>query len=149
MTTIVTDGKRIAADSQTSYGDERTPDSYNKVVIDGSRLFAYSGPVNLFKPLIDWYIGGCLLADIPKIPDDHHHHLFVFDHDIEEPAWYANVQRCPYPDSLSFPAAIGSGRKYALGAIEAGASLEEAVRVASKWDVYTGGEIKVWDIPKS
>lgn len=38
--------------------------------------------------------------------------------------------------------AIGSGERFALGALEAGASAENAVRIAMKYDSGTGGEIK-------
>lgn len=39
------------------------------------------------------------------------------------------------------PCAIGSGQDYALGAMEAGASPAEAVEIACRRDVYSGGEI--------
>lgn len=39
--------------------------------------------------------------------------------------------------------AIGSGAQFAIGALEQGASAKKAVQVASKYDVYTGGDIKV------
>lgn len=37
---------------------------------------------------------------------------------------------------------VGSGSKYALGAVRAGASLEEAVKIATELDMYSGGEVK-------
>ena len=39
--------------------------------------------------------------------------------------------------------AEGSGWQFALGAMAAGASAEEAVRAAARFDVHTGGEIIV------
>lgn len=39
-------------------------------------------------------------------------------------------------------AAIGSGSLYALGAMESGKTPKEAIKVASKWDPYTGMGIK-------
>ena len=38
--------------------------------------------------------------------------------------------------------AIGSGAAHALGAMEAGADAIQAVRIAAKYDVYTGGRIR-------
>ena len=35
---------------------------------------------------------------------------------------------------------IGSGSPYALGAVSAGKSLQEAIRIASEWDEYTSPE---------
>ncbi|KKW09809.1 MAG: 20S proteasome A and B subunit [Candidatus Gottesmanbacteria bacterium GW2011_GWB1_49_7] len=46
-----------------------------------------------------------------------------------------------YPASDMTFWAIGSGAKVALGAMECGATAEEAVRVAAKYDLFTGGEI--------
>jgi 20S proteasome alpha/beta subunit len=37
--------------------------------------------------------------------------------------------------------AIGSGGAYAMGAMGMGATAEEAVRQAARWDCYTGGDI--------
>ena len=39
-------------------------------------------------------------------------------------------------------AAIGSGEKYAMAAMEMGASAERAIEVAMKFDTSSGGEIK-------
>ena len=39
------------------------------------------------------------------------------------------------------PYAIGTGAEYALCALDAGASAEEALKIAMKRDVYTGGEV--------
>lgn len=44
---------------------------------------------------------------------------------------------------------VGSGSKYALGAIYAGASLEEAVTIATKLDMYSGGEIRTMKVGES
>lgn len=38
--------------------------------------------------------------------------------------------------------AVGSGSKYAIGALEHGATPREAVKTAMKWDVYTGGSVE-------
>lgn len=38
--------------------------------------------------------------------------------------------------------AIGSGAKVAMAAMEMGASATEAIRIAMKYDVYTGGRIR-------
>lgn len=48
-----------------------------------------------------------------------------------------------YPDPLELPVAFGSGEQYAIGAMDAGATPEEAVRISSKRDPDTGGEIQV------
>ena len=42
--------------------------------------------------------------------------------------------------------AIGSGEPYAIAALELGKSPKEAVEIASKYDLYTGGEVKTIEI---
>lgn len=46
------------------------------------------------------------------------------------------------------PFAIGSGRDFALAAMDMGASAKEAVEAAAKRDVYTGGTIRTLIIDK-
>lgn len=38
---------------------------------------------------------------------------------------------------------IGSGSSYALGAMSAGATLEQAIKIASQWDEATGSEVQI------
>ena len=42
--------------------------------------------------------------------------------------------------------AIGSGSEYATGAMEFGASAEEAVRCATKWDLYSAPPVKTLEL---
>jgi len=52
----------------------------------------------------------------------------------------------PYLSGVDVPFAIGAGSDYALGAMDYGASPEEAVRGACRRNVFTGGEIQVVNI---
>ncbi len=38
---------------------------------------------------------------------------------------------------------IGTGSTFAIGALEAGATIEEAMQIATSNDIYTGGEIQI------
>jgi ATP-dependent protease HslVU (ClpYQ) peptidase subunit len=58
-------------------------------------------------------------------------HIFAFDQYTQ---WIRIDQKY---------AAIGSGGEYALGAVEMGASLREAIKVASKHDPNTGLGVKI------
>ena len=42
--------------------------------------------------------------------------------------------------------AVGSGSEYAMGAMLAGAEVQEAVEIASDMDVYTGGKVRVVEV---
>jgi len=55
----------------------------------------------------------------------------------DESEWQAYVS-----EIHSDYAAVGSGGKFALGAMAFGASAEEAVEVASEFDIYTGGSVQ-------
>ena len=40
------------------------------------------------------------------------------------------------------PVAVGSGCEFAIGAMAAGASSADAVRIAAKFDINTGGPVQ-------
>jgi hypothetical protein len=40
---------------------------------------------------------------------------------------------------------MGTGGNYALGAIAQGATIQEAIKIAKKFDVNTGGRIQIID----
>lgn len=46
------------------------------------------------------------------------------------------------PMKFKGPYAIGSGEEFAMGAMLAGSTAAEAVKIASKLDVYTGGPVR-------
>lgn len=50
------------------------------------------------------------------------------------------------PQDPSIPWAMGSGSDFAIGAMDAGASAREAVKIASQRDVGTGGKIRTWKL---
>jgi hypothetical protein len=143
----VTDGKQVASDSQATLGDQKLAGDFVKVVRDESTLFCFSGTFCMFTPLVKWYKGGCLEDAVPKCDPEYHHRLWVFNPSLDHPEVFVNVHKAPYPIPLFTPAAMGSGADYALGALYAGATLKEAVRIASKLDVYTGGKITLYDVP--
>lgn len=47
---------------------------------------------------------------------------------------------------LTKPYAIGSGYKFAIGALDAGASGKDAIKIASKRDVNTGGKVRCFKL---
>lgn len=53
------------------------------------------------------------------------------------------------PVVIDLPCAVGSGGAFAIGAMEAGFSPEEAVEVACKRDTYSGGKITVLSLEHS
>lgn len=57
--------------------------------------------------------------------------------------WYYSGRKFSVLDEKTYPYfAIGSGAAFALAAMDAGADAVEAVRIASKRDVWTGGDVQ-------
>lgn len=144
----MTDGKIVAADSQATANSEVQPGGYTKIVRDESIVFCFSGTFSLFAPLMKWYRGGRKDKDALKIEVDYPNHLWIFDPREAGPMQIINAHKCPYPEPLTVPNAMGSGGCYALGALYAGATPAEAVEIAKKLDVFSGGDIQFVDIPQ-
>lgn len=150
MTTIATDGRTIAADGRTAIGWMVSGTSERKIVVgvneDGlPALFAVAGVMTMIGPLMKWVAGGregeppkCTGGDDPWT-------MLIID--------ASGIRRidagAPYPYFVPAPAAIGSGRDFAITALDLGKSPREAVEMACKRDVWSGGEILVIDIAEA
>lgn len=140
MTTIAFANGVLAADTQTTSGELR--DGFNiKIAKRGSVLAAASGTSALCRLFMDWFRSG-MKGDAPamKAGDDFSAWgILFYEHDriaiLNEAGWETR-QSTPLWTN-------GSGADLALGAMAAGATPEEAVRIASRYDRNTGGEITV------
>ena len=63
--------------------------------------------------------------------------------DLDVALWDCGLHPVSQPQDFY---AIGIGYQLAWGAMKAGASAEQAVRIAAESDIYTGGEIMVVDV---
>lgn len=126
MTTICTDGVTLAGDRMISAGGTAQT-AMTKVhhLKDGS-VAGLSGDAVQFEPMLDYLNGE---GDPPD--GDVNALVLKVDGSIRK---FENGQSLPYAG----PAAIGSGTDLALGALLAGASPEEAVRIACERDCYSG-----------
>lgn len=146
MTTIASDGVTIAADGLALLGDEPVRTDTKKIVSLNGRVFGFTGSHRFQNAAINWVLAGCKPEDHPAPKD-------------KEDAWtvaeyfpdfvMAYNDSCPYPFSYHYPFAIGSGQDYASGAMAAGATPEEAVRIAMKFNVRTGGDVVVLSVPQA
>lgn len=144
MTIIATDGYRVAADSLATFGTCRSLKPAEKLKIEDGIVFAMSGSVPLFDPLIAWYLDGAKPDEMPKVDDDDHSTLFVFSGE-RQAAFYKT--ELPYGETVtSFPMAWGVGSEFAIGAMDAGADVENAVRIAINRSVWLGGAVQVIDL---
>lgn len=157
MTTIAYDGKRIAADRRRTNGDSLAQQPMDKIwtmVICGKKLVvaAAGNPTaamavarvfaaNLHKARVHH----ALLPD-PVLPKDSSGACLIVDVETMR-VFYVDSAGCANEVTGSAYAG-GSGREYALGAMAAGASAGDAVRIASTFCPYTGNGLSVIDVEK-
>lgn len=140
MTTIAWDGQTLAADTQMTFGGDIDAHTV-KITKRGPVLAGASGTTSCCQAFLDWFASG-MIGDPP--PSAHptnadwsYWGLIIYDGRIilhTETGW------------VRFTAplyALGSGANVAAGAMEHGATADEAVKIAMKRDNKTGGEITV------
>ena len=140
MTTIAYREGQLAADTQLTNGG-LVEGFRRKIGRRGRVLFAAAGLSSLCLNFEAWVRSGCDGAP-PSMGGREGPNAvgLIFTDDGR------CVKFCPDEGALSFTApfyAYGSGGVVALGALEHGASAEEAVASAMRWDTCTGGEITV------
>jgi ATP-dependent protease HslVU (ClpYQ) peptidase subunit len=131
----------LAADSRVSGGVPDFDDTFEKLVKTGTVWYSIAGDARLYMKmvrqadpestmeLLDQFkckAAGSMLAITPSGSD-----LWLL-----ETTGY--IQQLKGRDFY----AIGSGAKYVLGALTAGASIEDAFKIVKKYDIGTGGPVK-------
>jgi hypothetical protein len=134
MTTIISDGLAIAADSLTvSRFKFQGPNKKIFRLKDGS-LIGMAGHSICWQPVMDWLNGGerptFKKAEFAALILKKNGDLLYVDDEL-------------HTDKLIGPYAIGSGAPFAMGALLAGADLRKAVNVAIKLDENSGGPVYV------
>lgn len=139
MTTIAFRDGLLAADGRMTYGDTIFTDKTRKIhrLSDGA-LFALCGDVSYVQPMLDALEDD--EVDLPEVADGSSFTAVIVEKDgkvriYEGRGGYIALD-APYY-------AFGSGEEYAIGAMDMGASAEEAVRVACGRDLGSGGDIQV------
>ncbi|ARW57297.1 peptidase HslV family [Pseudomonas phage vB_PaeM_G1] len=142
MTTIAYKDGIIATDGRITQGGVITDeDAEKRLEVDGI-VFWLSGAVCDWKVLAEAYVSGDGMEDQElKVSG------LVLDGDgLHFISWDGGI----YSEKVNLerPRAAGSGTQFALGAMMAGASAEEAVEAAKALDIYSGGTVrsyKLWD----
>lgn len=131
MTTIAVTRSHVAWDSQISINDDEklaSPD--DKVVTKDGVIYALAGDVIDVDHLITY------LEEKGKPPKGNWEALVIRRGRI-----YFLNHASPHPVTVKAPIALGSGAKFARGAMLAGASAADAVKIAAECDPQTGGPI--------
>lgn len=139
MTTIAYRDDVLAADTQVTCG--MTVDGYaQKAFRKGPVLYATTGASGPGEAFRNWIEGG-MKGEAPDMAEvkeeDAHGYIFPGGSRV---VWRYNKVWASHSAEFF---AYGSGGALAMGAMAAGASAEDAVRFASKYDTNTGGEITV------
>lgn len=152
MTTVCLKDGVMASDGQSTIGDMITDLNVQKVFNINNCLVGFAGRMTSGLEFLDWFeewsTAHLVQAEMPDvnimIPKDFEDEEFTAlvlwsDGSV---AVYEGGKRT-YEVDPSNGVAIGSGACYALAAMDAGASAEEAVRIAIGRDVFSGGEVFV------
>ena len=139
MTTIAYRDGILAADGRMTYGDTIFTDHTKKIhrLSDGA-LFALCGDVSYVQPMLDSLEDD--EVDLPEVSEGSSFTAVIVERDgklrlYEGRGGFITLD-APYY-------AFGSGEEYAIGAMDMGASAQDAVRVACGRDLGTGGDIQI------
>lgn len=155
MTSIAYKDGVMAGDGRMTIGSTVTSDKTTKIFKINNCLVGFAGRYSSGLRFVDWFEGFDLANKIQEqepfvsvnIPD--------FLPDEEFTAIVAYPPTPDYPEGIVMqfeggnaffeieaPCAIGSGSDFLIGAMDAGASAEQAVIIATKRDTHSGGEVK-------
>lgn len=138
MTVIAYRAGTMAADTMSVHNDHIKLLNSPKVMKRRGHLLAVAGemcPAN--PPLLKWFFGASGEGKRPNYPGMKFD-LLVVTPDGQIQIWDQRGE----VDILDVPFfAIGSGKEYAMGAMEMGATAQQAVAVAIKWCPTVSGRV--------
>lgn len=137
MTTIATDGKTMAADTLINGSGVKHGHVTKLYQAENGDIIGVAGSAFRILPFIEWYNGD---RKTPFEADPENFEALVL---TTHGTIHAFNHAGDYIIESGPNAAAGSGSAVALGALDAGASPQEAVEIACRRDLYTGGNITV------
>jgi len=144
MTTIAYDGKILAADTQatSSYIDQ---DHYQKFYEVNGEIVAGTGDIASIYAWLDWYTAGADPELFPK-PLDDSLAILVIDRKTGKHRMHCHHLAYPGTPWRKKAIAVGTGQDFAMGALLAGATAPEAVKIAMKLDPCSGGQVRTIEV---
>lgn len=143
MTTIVYDhkNKQVACDSRITRGDVICTNEGVKWLSDGQGVWFFCGKTCDKQMLIDYFSGKPQKDNL--IPESA---AFYFKFDDGVYLRTVNDDGVIQESPIDFSDAIGSGEQWAISALDHGKTAKEAIEYAMSRDVYTGGEVVVFEV---
>lgn len=152
MTTIAVKDGIMVGDGRCSLGSTVIKDDMVKVFWINNHLMGGAGRARSISTFAQWLqkhtdytivnqeVGDLVDLIPPVLQDDEEFTALVLTPDKQVLMYDGNVALNLGQDVT---ASIGSGSVFAIAAMDAGASAEDAVKIAMKRDVYSGGEITI------
>lgn len=152
MTTIAVKDGIMVGDGRCSLGSTVIKDDMVKVFWINNHLMGGAGRARSISTFAQWLqkhtdytivnqeVGDLVDLIPPVLQDDEEFTALVLTPDKQVLMYDGNVALNLGHD---VPASIGSGSVFAIAAMDASASAEDAVKIAMKRDVYSGGEITI------
>lgn len=135
MTTIATDGKSIASDGQVT--DNSIIEDLNRKKVhklpDG-RALGFAGCLISCEMFLEW------IKDTTQQPPEGSDEFEAVVIDGSDKVTVYNHRYSPLV--MPTPYCTGTGKQVALGAMMAGATPKQAVKLATKVDIYSGGTVR-------
>ena len=102
-------------------------------------IIGLAGQVGMLDEVVAWLNNGGKREEYPKLPENGVIHGIIACLDGRVASLSADgILQWMETDFM----AAGSGNEIALGAMAMGATAEQAVEIAARFDVYTGGKIE-------
>ena len=154
MTTIAIKDNKVASDSQMTAGYTISSLEVEKVVNINGCIVSGAGSFAQIVKFRQWFMehSDALIAqqDNPNVhiplPEDLQGGDFLGLVLYPDGELYLYEGRTDVAYEVEQPFSIGSGSDFAIASMKSGSSAEEAVRVATELDVFSGGEVKVFEL---
>ena len=145
MTTIVWDGKTLAADGRMTCGNQISEEDRKKIVIDtqsqvrGATVICYAmaGQADMVDRLGEWIEAGCPHTT-DGIPVDWGKAEFEAIIITTEAAYLYNTYSGDLLE-INHSTVLGSGGEFAQTALHMGKDAKASVKIAAQMDLFSGG----------
>lgn len=161
MTTVVYDpiSKIMASDSQATLGDMIVNTKTDKIFNIRGTLVGAAGCYVQLLAFVDWldeHLETEHLKGLTSRAEISPPHELIADDFTAIVVWADSGDvsifegsRAAFKVTNDHPIAIGSGAHYALAALDAGADPVEAVKIAIKRDIYSGGDVQMLEFHRT
>jgi ATP-dependent protease HslVU (ClpYQ) peptidase subunit len=138
MTTIACKAGTVAYDSRSTADDVVIDDDCEKMVERGGRKFFMASEEDHEEAFIRAWMNGSKLQGECNVEAIVVEGFMVYAASVED----GEIRKFVIDKHW----AIGSGAQFAIGAMDAGATAEQAVEIAKGRDVRTGGRVRVFRV---